>query len=70
MIIIVEGFIWLHAWMLKVKGIHTRSPNTSMKPSLSAIMSHLQKVSHEMMDQIIKQNNISILLELVIKTTM
>lgn len=31
----------LHAWMLKVKGIHTRSPNTSMKPNLSAIMSHL-----------------------------
>lgn len=31
----------LHAWILKVKGIHTRSPNTSMKPNLSAIMSHL-----------------------------
>lgn len=29
--------------MLKVKGIHTRSPNTSMKPNLSAIMSHLYK---------------------------
>jgi len=29
--------------MLKVKGIHTRSPKTNMKPSLSAIMSHLQK---------------------------
>lgn len=29
--------------MLKVKGIHTKSPKTNMKPNLSAIMSHLQK---------------------------
>jgi hypothetical protein len=28
-----------------VKGMKTRSPNTSMKPSLSAIMSHLEEVS-------------------------
>jgi len=29
--------------MLKVKGIHTKSPKTNMKPNLSAIMSQLQK---------------------------
>ena len=41
---IAESFLskpLLHAWMLNVKGIHTRSPNTNMKPNLSAIMSHL-----------------------------
>lgn len=29
--------------MLKVNGIHTKSPNTSMNPNLSAIMSQLYK---------------------------
>jgi hypothetical protein len=32
---------------VKVKGMKTRSPNTSMKPSLSAIMSHLEKAMKE-----------------------
>lgn len=34
--------IWIHTWMVKVNGMNTRSPKTSMKPSLSAIMSHLE----------------------------
>lgn len=35
----------VHACMLKVKGIQTRSPKTNMKPNLSAIISHLLKVA-------------------------
>lgn len=32
-----------YTWILNVKGIHKRSPKTNINPSLSAIMSQLQK---------------------------
>lgn len=43
--------------MLNVKGIQTRSPNTSMKPNLSAIMSHLQEINHALIFSLTAQNH-------------
>lgn len=48
--------------MLKVKGIHRRSPNTSMKPNLSAIISHLQNVT----DRVFEKIKVNVIVEMVI----